>query len=212
MVESGLVVKAARIQKTCSVMRFSTKTELQGLCRVFGESTTAGQRCRLPKISSPKGLWINDVINVVCGADACEPVFTSRTSRDGIDLEFDGVCELFITMRYTRYAYTKTSLSLQGGCDPLLSSLICRLNPYNHSNGELEEAEQINIDDKFSISILHESEFEDDDGCVYRVASISSTHVSATCVYPKRNNTMYGCEKLFGLALTKDLIQRRLTG
>ena len=53
-VESGLVVKAARVQKECTIMRFSTKTELQGLCRVFGESMTAGQRCRLPKSSKPK--------------------------------------------------------------------------------------------------------------------------------------------------------------
>jgi hypothetical protein len=99
------------------------------------------------------------VINVVCGANACEPVFTSPTSQDGIDLEFDGVCNLFFTIRYTRYAYTKTSLSLQGGCCPLPLLLICCLkNPYNHSNGELDEAEQMNIDDKYSISIVHESE------------------------------------------------------
>jgi hypothetical protein len=62
VVESGLVVEAARIQKECAVMRFSTKIKLLGLCRVFGELVTAGQRCRLPKISSPKSLWIDNVI------------------------------------------------------------------------------------------------------------------------------------------------------
>ena len=51
--ESGLVVKAARIEKSCTLMRFETKTQLRRLCNVFGESVTAGQRCRLPKIASP---------------------------------------------------------------------------------------------------------------------------------------------------------------
>ena len=79
LVESGLVLKAARIQRKCSVMRFATKSELLGFSHVFGESATAGPRSRLPKIASPKALLINDVINVVCGADAREPVFYART-------------------------------------------------------------------------------------------------------------------------------------
>ena len=41
--ESGLVVKAARIHRSCSVMRFETKMHLHQLCNVFGESATAGQ-------------------------------------------------------------------------------------------------------------------------------------------------------------------------
>ena len=41
--ESGLVVKAARINRSCSVMRFETKAQLRRLCNVFGESATAGQ-------------------------------------------------------------------------------------------------------------------------------------------------------------------------
>lgn len=54
--ESGLVVKAARVHRTCAVMRFETKSQLRRLCQVFGESVTAGQRCRLPKVASPKNL------------------------------------------------------------------------------------------------------------------------------------------------------------
>ena len=219
VIESGLVVKAARVQKTCVLLRFATKTELQALCRILGESVTAGQRCRgLPKISAPKSLWINDLINVVCGSDVCEPTFSSRTTCDGIDLEFDGICELFITIRYTRYAYTKSSHGITGGCDPLLSSLICRLNPYKqqfNNDGILEEVDGTSneeVDDDATTTCVHESdEFEDDDGCVYRVSSmLDSTHVSAKCYYPRRDNSMYGCEKVFDLARTKILIQRRL--
>lgn len=211
VVESGLVVKAARIQKRCAVMRFSTKMELLGLCRVFGESVTAGQRCRLPKISSPKSLWINDVINVVCGSDTHEPVFSTRTPHDGIDLEFDGMCELFITIRYTRYAYTPNNIEPTGGCDPLLSSLIRRSNPHKHFSYGLRD-EVVPHFDNDSVTIVHESEFEDDDGCVYRVTNMNSTHVDARCCYPKHENPKYGCEKTFDRALTKELIQRRLNG
>jgi hypothetical protein len=86
-------------------MRFETKAHLRKLCTIFGESVTAGQRCRRPRVLSPKTLWQNDIINAVFGSDKCEPTFNPRTLRDGIDLEFVGSSELFITIRYRRYAY-----------------------------------------------------------------------------------------------------------
>jgi hypothetical protein len=79
-------------------LRFELKAHLQVLCDVFGESTIAGQRCRLPKIATPKSLWQNDINNVVCGPDVCELLFDAKTVRDGIDLEFDGGSELFNTI------------------------------------------------------------------------------------------------------------------
>ncbi len=72
--ESGLVVRAARKKKSCTILRFETKMHLQQLCMVFGESVTAGQRCRLPRVASPKTLWKNDVVNV-------SPCSTSRLFR-----------------------------------------------------------------------------------------------------------------------------------
>ena len=81
----------------------------------------------------------------------------------------------------------------------------------------LEEVDGTSIDDgensTTTTSVHLSDEFEDDDGCLYRVSSMSSlTHVSARCCYPKSDNLMYGCEKVFDLALTKELIQRRLNG
>ena len=222
VIDSGLVVKATRMQRTCVLLRFATKAELKRLCSILGESTTVGQRCRLPKISTPKCLGINDLINVVRGSDVCEPTTSSSrtTTCDGIDLEFDGVCELYITIRYTRYAYTRSSLDVAGGCDPLLSSLICRKNPYKlefNENGVLEDAvDELSVGDEDSTttcSSVHLSdEFEDDEGCLYKVSSMTLTHVSARCLYPRRDNLMYGHEKLFDLALTKELIKRRNNG
>jgi hypothetical protein len=126
--ESGLVVKAARVVSNCTIMRFETLVQLRRFCLVFGESVIAGLRCRLPKVASPKILHQNDIINVVCGSLGKEEPFNSRTVHDGIDLEFDSTSELFITVRYQRYAYTTPNVL--SGCDPLLSSLIHRRNPY----------------------------------------------------------------------------------
>ena len=202
--ESGLVVKAAQVSKSCTILRFETKAHLRRLCNVFGESATAGQRCRLPKVSSPKDLWQNDIINVVCGSDAQEPAFNTKTVRDGIDLEFDGCSELFITTRYRRFTYTANSLVV-AECDPMLYALILRRDPYNIDDHESAQEESEGM-------IVIGSEFEDCDGCVYRVVCVDSNHVRSRCFYPRRNNTLLGLEKSFDIQTAKELIEQRLNG
>ncbi|KAI2510048.1 hypothetical protein MHU86_4342 [Fragilaria crotonensis] len=217
VIESGLIVKAARVSKRCTILRFETKIHLRRLCAVFGESATAGQRCRLPKVSNPKHLWQNDIINVVCGSDVAEAVFNLRTVNDGIDLEFDGCSVLFVTIRYQRFAYTTNSLS-QAECDPLLFALIGRMDPYNiHVNG-MDDDNSHEADDQVSV-IVDGSEF-DFDGCLYRIvlhgttmtAAENSTRVVSKCVYPMNDNPLYGIEKSFDVRLAKELIERRLNG
>jgi hypothetical protein len=157
-------------------------------------------------VSSPKTLWKNDIINVVCGSEDCEPEFNPTTIRDGIDLEFDGTCELFITIRYRRYAY---SASLEG-CDPLLASLICRHSLYatTHLNDDHGDDEDT-IEGK-DMDIMTGSEFMDNDGCLYRVIKVDLMHVHGKCVYPRQNNDHFGKDKLFDILLAKELIQQRL--
>jgi hypothetical protein len=204
--ESGLVVKAAQINRSCAVMRFETITQLHRLCNVFGESVTAGQRCHLPKIASPKSLGKNDLINVVCGSDSAEQ-FIPRTVRDGINLEYDGSSELFITIRYRRYAYT----SNLAGCDPLLSSVIRWCNPYAFGHDALEVGGTTGEDE--STTVMYGSEFEDFDGRLYRVTHMDATRVFATCFYPRcSSNELLSCEKAFDLPVAKDLIAHRLNG
>jgi hypothetical protein len=145
-----------------------------------------------------KFLEQNDVINVVSGADNAEP-FAARTERNGIDLEFDGSSELFITARYRRYAYT-TNLA---ECDPLLSSLILRCDPYSGGTGGEDDTS----------TVMDGSEFEDVDKRLYRVTGMDGAmHVLATCFYPRRNNELFGCEKSFNMVLAKELIEKRLNG
>lgn len=211
--ESGLTIKAARIQRSCAIMRFETKAHLRQLCTILGESATAGQRCRLPRVSSPKTLWQNDIINAVFGSNEHEPIFNARTIRDGIDFEFDGSSELFITIRYRRYAYRA---DLQD-CDPLLASLICHGRLADSAEGDEDyvlSIDEDNADAEYSsITIMSGSEFADDvNGFLYRVTRMDSTSVYAKCFFPRRDNDLFQCEKSFDILKTKELIYRRLNG
>lgn len=181
-------------------------THLQHLCSVFGELATAVQQCCLPKISAPKSLWEDDVlINVVGGSDDNEPDFNSKTVCDGIDLEFDGCNELFITIQYRRFTYCSKGLDATEECDPLLSSLIHHCNPYACN------PEYVVEEDQRREIIMNGSELEHHDGCLYRVVSVSSTHVSAKCsCYPQRNNAIRGKENKFDIQQAKVLIEDRL--
>ena len=84
----------------------------------MGSQLLLANECRLSKVASPKFLGQNDVVNALCGADNAKPFHARTLLRDSIDLEFDGLRELYTTIQYRRYAYT-TDLA---GCDPLLSS------------------------------------------------------------------------------------------
>jgi hypothetical protein len=205
VIESGLVVKAARIRKTCTMWRFETESQLRQLCSVFGESVTAGQRCRLPKVSIPKTLWRNDVINVVIGSHEPDPVFKLLTERDGIDFEYDGCAELFITIRYRRYGYGGGA-SLDG-CDPLLADLICRRSLHAPS---VDDDDGGDDEEDSTTIILIGSELEDVDGRLYRVTRMNDLQsVLARCFYP---NPAIGIEKVFGIERVKRLIEERLNG
>ena len=206
------MVRAVQVmKKRCTVLRFETKAHLHGFCSVFGESSCAGQRCQLPRIASPKSLWQNDIVNVVCGSDVCEAPFDARTVRDGIDLEFDGGGELFITVRYRQFAYTANSLH-SADCDELLSSLIRRCNPAlllccNDGHLIVEAPDATTI----TSMIVSGSEFQDNDNdCLYQVVATNSTHVIAICFYPKTNNVFFGTRKSFDIESAKELIEMRL--
>ena len=92
--------KGCSSKKVCSILWFATKSELRGLCHVFGELT--GQRCHLPKSSEPKMLWISNIINGVCGSDVGESWFTPRTEHNGIAWNLMACLSSFITIRYSR--------------------------------------------------------------------------------------------------------------
>jgi hypothetical protein len=61
--------------------------------------------------------------------------------------------------------------------------------------------------------MMNGSEFEDVDKRLYRVTGMDGAmHVLATCVYPRQDNELFGCEKSFNMVLAKELIETRLNG
>ena len=127
---SGSVDKAALLIKSCELLWFKTKkAHLQQLFTVIGECVTAGQPCWLPKVSAPKFLLQNAIINVVMVLTT----FSAKAVCDGINLEFDGCSELFIIIQYSWFSYSANCLvNNHVECDTLLSSLINRCDPYRH--------------------------------------------------------------------------------
>jgi hypothetical protein len=131
-------------------------------------------------------------------------VFNVKTVQDGIDLEFDGSCKLYITIRFRRYAY---SSNLEG-CDPLLASQSL-LGPTPSTSDDVDNDNSET--DGYMITVGSEFEDDTDDGCLYRVIGINASHVRAKCFYPRRDIDRFGCEKLFEIALATDFIKQRAT-
>jgi hypothetical protein len=183
------------------------------LCDVFGEAITAGQRCRLPKIRSPKPLSKNDIVNVVCGSETPEEVYNPQTLCNGIDMEFDGISDLFICIRFHRTAYIGVKSDTEA-IDPLLSSLISQHNPYQQHIGQIgSELETSRQGNPQVTHIAEESEFEYD-GCIFRVTKTNRERdgcINAKCIYPRgTDNLWYDTERTFDIELVKDLIAERL--
>jgi hypothetical protein len=73
---------------------------------VLGEFVTVEVRKRRPKYRVVDSLHVNDVLNVVAGSEEREVPFKHRTTKQGIDLIYDGTNHVRIRIRYQRYQYT----------------------------------------------------------------------------------------------------------
>jgi hypothetical protein len=62
-------------------------------------------RKRRPKYGVVDSLHVNDVLNIVVGSDEREVPFRHRTTKQGIDLIYDGTNHVRIRMRYQQYQY-----------------------------------------------------------------------------------------------------------
>ena len=104
----------------------------------------------------------------------------------------------------TEDSHTLETTLVDVECDPLLSALIRRCDLY----AGIDESEEV----EDHAVIVNGSEFEDYDGCLYRVVSVDTTRVHSRCCYPRSNNVKFGLEKSFDNQLAKELIERRLNG
>jgi hypothetical protein len=100
-------------------------------------------------------LHVNDVLNVVAGSDKREMPFRHRTTKQGIDLIYDGNNYVRIRMRYQRYQYL---LPVEDTCPcTILRHALARKIPLGADGSESSSSssEEETSDDDASIAVVH---------------------------------------------------------
>ena len=108
MVGSGLQKYKMPMDNNCKVLRFETHEQLRAFRSIFGATSLSGVRERAPTLQDNHGKQVkeNYVVHYVKGSgSAPENPFRNKTTRRGVDLRFDGVSHLKITVRFQTYIY-----------------------------------------------------------------------------------------------------------
>jgi hypothetical protein len=169
------------------MLRFETEDDLRALSSVLGEMVTIDVRKRRPKYSTVESLFVNDIINVVAGSESREEPFQSRTTKQGIDMVYNGT-NVRIRMRYQRYQYTLPLA--EGSPSNILTRAILRkglLRPGADASSDDDSDDDDGDDDGISLPdanvVVVGRQFENL-GRVYAVNAVGPTTVSAKVVWP----------------------------
>lgn len=206
VLETGLYLRSLRQVHESEMIRFATESELQILRELLGDLTGLDVRKRRPAMADPQRLRINDAINVIVGSESAHEQFDYRTSDDGLDLAFNGLNELSISVRYRLYIY-RTSLNGEPhDCPSETLKNIIQRRLLICSNGDRSEGNEENTDPADTVEV--NSEFEKD-GHLYRVISIlpNRSRLVGRCLYPRSN---HGEEKEFSVREVSSLITDRM--
>jgi hypothetical protein len=194
LLKPGMLLESTPVLSNSTMLRFETQTELSLLSSVLGELVTVEVRKRRPKYSVVDSLHVNDVLNVVAGSDEREVPFRHRTTKQGIDLIYDGTNHVRIRMRYQRYQYL---LPVEDTCPcTILRRALARKIPLGADGSESSSSsgEEDTSDDDASIAVVEDRgvatvgmEFSRID-TLYRISSISlepPALVTAVIHWPK---------------------------
>jgi hypothetical protein len=145
LLQPGLLLRSTPISGNSTMVRFETQSELSILSSVLGELVTVEVRKRRPKYGVVDSLHVNDIINVVAGSEEREIPFRHRTTKQGIDLIYDGTNHVRIRMRYQRYQYL---LPIEDSCpSTILSRALARKIPLGADGSESSSEEETSDDD-----------------------------------------------------------------
>eukprot|EP00978_Attheya_sp_CCMP212_P019800 scaffold55883_cov53-Attheya_sp.AAC.1 len=200
------------------LIRFETESDIVDLAGLIGERALVNVRANTSfssgALNDGRELKYNDTTNVVVvvGGESQESVFRYRSYENGVDLIFDMVNTLVISVRYTGYQFQgDTHISEMSKRIIERKRPRCLMLEVSAEGDEVDEEE----DDEL-LDVYLESEFMHE-GLLYRVSRITANEIFARCIQcADRHDTMrinnnYGEETCFDdLAYVKNLIESRL--
>jgi hypothetical protein len=139
MVGSGLQKYKMPMSNNCKVLRFETHDQLRVFRSIFGATSLSGVRERAPTLQENHGKQVkeNYIVHYVKGSGSQpENPFRNRTTRRGVDLRFDGVSHLKITVRFQTYVYQTDAAGKPINCPS--QHLIHALSHYRRVSDEKE--------------------------------------------------------------------------
>jgi hypothetical protein len=186
VLEPGLLLKAHRAHLCSTMLRFETEDDLRALSSVLGEMVTTDVRKRRSKCSAVESLFVNNIINVVAGSESREEPFQSRTTKQGIDMVYNGT-NVRIRMRHQRHQCTLPLA--EGGPSNILTRAMLRkglLRPGGDASSD-DDSDDDGDDNGMSLPDANAAvvgrQFENL-GRVCAVNAAGPTTVSAKVVWP----------------------------
>eukprot|EP00978_Attheya_sp_CCMP212_P030833 scaffold114707_cov31-Attheya_sp.AAC.1 len=162
--------------QSSDLLRFETESELIGLAGLLGERVLVNVRAKPPfsRLENGRDVKENDTVNVVSGGETRPNVFRYRVdTTDGVDLIFDGIDSLTISVRYSDY-------QLDGGphLTDMAKRVILRSRPRSVMEGGVEEEKEEEEED---IQVYLNEDFEHE-GSFYRVSRIENNRIFARLI------------------------------
>eukprot|EP00978_Attheya_sp_CCMP212_P024314 scaffold76207_cov32-Attheya_sp.AAC.3 len=172
----GLTIKRRVGHLKSDLLRFETESELIGLAGLLGERVLVNVRAKPPFSRLKKGRDVkeNDTVNVVSGGETRPNVFRYRVDTEGVDLIFDGIDSLTISVRYSDY-------QLDGGphLTDMAKRVILRSRPRSVMEGGVEEEEGKEEEEDIQVYLNEDFEHE---GSFYRVSRIENNRIFAQLI------------------------------
>ena len=174
----GLTIKRRVGHLKSDLLRFETESDLIGLAGLLGERVLVNVRAKPPfsRLENGRDIKENDTVNVVNGGETRPNVFRYRVDSDGVDLIFDGIDSLTISVRYSAY-------QLDGGphLTDMAKRVILRSRPRSVMEGGVEEEKEEEEEEEEDIQVYLNEDFEHE-GSFYRVSRIENNRIFARLI------------------------------
>jgi hypothetical protein len=174
------------------VLRFESHNQLKEFRAIFGLTSLYGVRERAPTLKHQHGKQLKENLTVHyvrAKSSSEEDPFRSRTQRRGVDLRFDGISHLKISVRFETYIYQTDEAGDAVDCPS--KNLLLAINHYRNTintpeHSEAEDTVPFNVQNVGESPVDQmESEVENDENDeIYSVASTLTNHSDNSMFQP----------------------------